>query len=39
MAEKKPKKKKAKKYDDKTHIEGTLDEVLKVSAPTPKKKK
>ena len=38
MAEKKPKKKRANKYEDKVHIDGTLDEVLKVSAPSPKVK-
>lgn len=39
MAEKKKKKKeRAKEYDKKLAIEGTLDDVLKVSVP-PKKKK
>lgn len=35
----KPKKKRAKEYDKKLVIDGTLDEVLKVSVPHTKKKK
>ena len=33
------KKERAKKYDKKLAIDGTLDEVLKVSVPRPKEKK
>jgi hypothetical protein len=36
---KKKKKKRAKKYEDKLHIDSTLDEVLKVSVPAKGKKK
>lgn len=36
---KKSKKKRANKYDEKLHIDGNLDEVLKVSVPEKKKKK
>jgi len=39
MLDKKKKKKRAKKYDKKLVIDGTLDEVLKVSVPEKKKEK
>lgn len=38
MSKKKKPKKRAKKYDNKLAITGTLDEVLKVSVPKPVKK-
>lgn len=37
--DKKPKKERTDKYEEKLHIKGTLDQVLKVSVPKKDKKK
>tara|TARA_R110002051_G_scaffold149010_1_gene221540 strand:+ start:6625 stop:6753 length:129 start_codon:yes stop_codon:yes gene_type:complete len=39
MSEKKQKKERSNKYEEKVHINTTLDDVLKVSIPKPKEKK